>query len=150
MSWLAEHGFVLLQSAGIIGSLLFTGLQLSRDARARRVENRFTITRNHREIWRGFLADPDLGRVLNEEVDLESAPVTEQERVFVTSIILHLNAAYTAYRENMAPISEGLLDDVLEFFAMPIPASVWKTTKRLRDADFQTFVDTARSRDASR
>lgn len=140
MSWLAEHGFTLLQSVGIIGSLLFIGLQLSRDARARRVENRITITRNHREIWRGFLADPALGRVLDNEVDLVARPVTEKERIFVTSIILHLNAAYTAYREGMAPVPERLSNDVRELFSKPIPHAVWLVSEHLRDSLFRDFV----------
>jgi len=141
MSWLAQHGFTLLQSAGIIGSLIFTGLQLNLDARSRRVENRLDITRQHREIWRNFSSDPTLSRVLIEHADLDTTPITQHERVFVTSIILHLNAAFTAYREGMAPIPEGLSADVQEFFSKPIPSSVWNESKQMRDAEFRRFVD---------
>ncbi len=140
MSWLAEHGFTLLQSAGIIGSLLFTGLQLNLDARARRVENRLKLTQNHREIWRAFSTDPALVRVLDNEVDLESEPVTEQERSFVTSIILHMNSAFTAYEEGMAPVPEGFTLDVAELFAKPIPSAIWKQDRRFRDKAFCEFV----------
>jgi hypothetical protein len=43
-NWLRDHWFVLLQSAGIIGGLLFTGISLRIDARVRRVGNLLAIT----------------------------------------------------------------------------------------------------------
>src|SRR5947209_4326057 len=96
-----KNWFTFLQSAGIIASLFFTGLALRSETRARRITSLFTITQHHREIWTQLYKERELVRVLSPDVDLSRSPVTDEEELFVTLLILHLNTSYRAMREQV-------------------------------------------------
>jgi hypothetical protein len=49
-SWI-DRNFNLIQTVGIIGSLLMTAAASRRVAKAREIENLLTITENHRNLW---------------------------------------------------------------------------------------------------
>lgn len=141
LEWIGEHWFDLLQSVGIIGSLLYTGLSLRIDARVRRVNNRFAITEQHRGIWTQFYRRPELARVVKTKIDLTSAPVTEDEELFVTLVILHLNSVYYAMKDGVFLKPEGIQKDVASLFSLPIPRDVWERSKPLQDREFVRFVE---------
>ena len=88
-NWLSSNWFVLLQSLGIIGGLIFTGVSLWIDARVRRVSNLISLTNQHRDIWTEVYRRPALARVLDPHADTDLAPVTAEEEIFVTLLILH-------------------------------------------------------------
>src|ERR1044072_173514 len=99
LDWLQGNWFTLLQSAGIIGSLLFTGVSLRMDAKVRRVGNLLRMTEGHRNIWSELYVRPELARVTNGSVDLAKEPVTNLEELFVSFLILHLSGSYRALQE---------------------------------------------------
>lgn len=142
--WFGQHWFVFLQSAGIIGSLLFTAFTIRSDLRERRVSNLFELTKHHREIWKNVFSLPDLARVSDPSPDLKQTPVTSTERLFVLLVILHLSAAFRAIQSGLLRAPEGLRHDVDSFFSLPIPASVWEQMKELQDDDFIRFVELSR------
>lgn len=90
-NWLTQNWFVLLQSAGIIGSLLFTGIAIYSDTKSRRVSNLVALTRQHRDIWTDFSKRPELARVLDAKAKIGATPVSSDEEIFVTVLVLHLN-----------------------------------------------------------
>lgn len=139
--WLVHHGESLLESIGIIGGLLFTGIALHRDSRARRVENLFTITQHHRELWRMGAENPSLARVLIPERDVLNEPPSPQERLFVRSLILHLGTVYRAIKLDEILQPQGLEGDVRSFFLKPVPRLVWGDEKRFQDHDFVVYVE---------
>jgi len=47
-----------------VGGLLFTGITLRADAKAKRLQSLFTITQNHRQIWTEIHDRPELSRIL--------------------------------------------------------------------------------------
>lgn len=143
-AWFGNNWFIFLQSAGIIGSLLFTGISIGIDARARRVSNLLTLTQQHRDIWENLYARPELIRVLDPAANLPHDPVTTAEEVFVILLILHLNAAYRAIRGGFLRGPDELQRDVQTFFSLPIPRIVWERAKNFQDKDFVRFVDAAR------
>src|SRR5687768_3935634 len=98
--WIGQNWFLFLQSAGIIGSLLFTGISSRRDTKARRIENLIKIYADHREIWTEFYKQPHLARVVDPDAD-QKIPVTEREKIFVTLIVLHVSAMFHAIREGL-------------------------------------------------
>lgn len=147
VSWFAESWFVLLQSVGIIGSLVFTGLTLRHDIRTRRITNLITITQQHREIWTKLYDRPELARVTKLSVDLQATPMTTAEELFVHLLILHLNCSYHALKDKLFIKPEGLQKDLDRFFSCTIPKLVWERTKGLHDSDFVEFVEKNRGTD---
>src|SRR5260221_13307070 len=67
LNWASDNWFILLQSLGIIGGLLFTAASLRLDEKTRRVGNLMAITKNHREIWTALYDRPELSRVLDAD-----------------------------------------------------------------------------------
>src|SRR5438105_5056258 len=93
LQWVSQNWFSLLQSIGIIGSLLFTGISLRMDARTRRASNVLTITQQHHELWTNFLKRPELSRVLDPNADLKSNAVTREEQMFILLLLVHLSTS---------------------------------------------------------
>ena len=143
LTWLTLHWLDLLQSISIVGGLLFTGIALRTDARSRRLQSLFAITKNHREIWSECRDRAELGRILDPKANLATKPITEEERMFVTFLILHLKTAYEASRSCFYIPPEALSKDIASFFSLPIPKAVWTKAKEFQDKRFVTFVEQA-------
>jgi hypothetical protein len=78
--WLSQNWFSLFSSAGIIGGLWFTAVSLRSETKTRRVANFLTVTGNYRDIWKEFLNQPKLSRVLDASANVESQPVTPRRK----------------------------------------------------------------------
>lgn len=141
--WIGGHGFDLLEGLGITASLLFATIALRREEKSRHTANLLAITAAHREIWSELFRRPDLKRVIAPQVDLAKKPVTEEESLFVTFLILHLNAVFKANRARMFVPAATLQKDIAMFFVLPIPQAVWKKSRSLQEADFVAFVEDA-------
>ena len=144
LSLLADNWFTLLQSVGIIGGLLFTGISIRRESHAKQINNLITITRQHRDIWTELYRRPDLSRVLDPDADLRKDPVTLEEELFVGLLIHHLNSVYHAMQAGLFMSPEGLEADIRQFFSLPIPKSVWRSRQDLQDRSFAQFVNSRR------
>lgn len=142
-----ERWVDLLQSTGIIWSIVYSAWSGRRDLVSRWVENRFLATRHHRELWQELSDHPELRRVEKRNVDLARDPIQLEEERFVNMVILHLNASYFAMRNGFLPVPEGLDADICSFLALPIPREVWERTRDLRDRRFVEFVEGALARD---
>ena len=88
--WFADNWFVLLQSAGIIASLVFTFHSLRSQTKASRVSNLLAITESHREFWSELLHRPELKRVLDEQAKASGGNY-QGEEIFITFVIFHVN-----------------------------------------------------------
>lgn len=139
--WVAQNWFTLLQSIGIVASLVFTAVSLRADTKTRRVDNLFVITENHREVWTRFADRPGLRRVLDVVADPRQEQITSEEEIFVNSVLFHLNGVFYAQKAGLAFGIEGLRRDVRWFLSLPIPRAVWGKTKALQNADFVAFVE---------
>ena len=149
LNWLTHNWFTFLQSAGIIGSLVFTAMALLIDAKERRISNLFVLTKQHRDIWTQLYRRPDLARVLDPDPDLQSEPVTDEEEIFVSLLILHLSSAHAAMRVDMFKRPEGIEADIQEFFSYPIPRKIWDKLRLLQEDEFVAFVEKALTRTGS-
>ena len=143
LHWITNHATRLLESAGIIGSLLFTTVTLRRDARSRHIANLITLTAQHRDIWERFYDKPHLSRVRDSKADLKNQPPTRDESLFVNLLILHLHCWYQAIKRDEVTPPHGLGMDVGAFYSLPIPHLIWQQRKSLQDTDFARFVDDA-------
>ncbi len=145
LNWASDNWFILLQSLGIIGGLLFTAASLRLDEKTRRVGNLMAITKNHREIWTALYDRPELSRVLDADADLEQRAITREEEWFLRFLILHLNTVHHALKSGVLLKLDGLHKDIRWFFSLPLPQAVWEKTKWLQDSDFVGFVEACRS-----
>lgn len=143
-NWFTDHWFDLLQTIGIVGSLLFSAYTTRRDEESRRIANLISINQEHRQIWKELYAHPELSRVTAKNVDLISAPVTDQEEVLVNSLIIHLDTVHRAIRSGLYVKIEGLQADIRDFFSLPIPKAVWNKVKPFQNADFVHYIEAAR------
>lgn len=143
LSWVREHWFDLVQSVGIIGGLVYTGRVVRIDAKARRIQTLFALTKQHRQIWSLMHKNPGLIRVIDPKADVATKPVTPEEELFVTFVILHLSDAYQAAMAGFFVTPQGLAEDVRGFFSMPVPGDVWRRKMTLQDRDFVAFVEAA-------
>lgn len=139
--WITEHWFDLLQTLGIVGSLLLAAYATRKDERARRIGNSIAISEQYRQIWKELYDRPKLSRALDKDVDLEKKPISGQEELFVTMLISHLSTVFRAMKHGEFVKLEGLQNDVREFFALPIPKAVWEKLRPFQDANFAKFIE---------
>lgn len=146
LDWVSHNWFSLLQSVGIIGSLLFAGLALRMDAKERRNSNTLTVAQEHRELWANFYMMPELSRVLDPNADLAAQPVTRKEGMFILQLVVHLHTALEVLNGGkFASSDEALHKDIKWFFSLPIPSAVWEQAKARQDAEFVYFVESCRT-----
>ena len=140
-AWLGQNWFLLVQTALFTVCLFLIASALYLDSRARRVANLIQLTKDHRELWERMYSEPELSRILDPDADLRKTPVQPGEEVFVVFLILHLSSFYYGTRSGFCPRPEGLRNDIVRFFSLPIPRAVWKKVKALQDTPFVEFVD---------
>jgi hypothetical protein len=127
--------------AAMIASLLIAALELRHANKAHKVSNLIAINRHHWELWSQLYQYPKLERILSPTPDLEQKPVTAGEIRFVNSVILHLNTARKAESAGMFIEADGTEMDVADFFALPIPKSVWSKSRAFHDRKLVEFVE---------
>jgi hypothetical protein len=142
--WFYQNWFDLLQSAGIVASLLFTASALRLDTRTRQVSNLLSLTESHKTLWTEFYRRPELHRILDERAIVRQQEITREEEILVTLAILHLNSTFYAQKLGLLFKLEGLRRDVAWFFSLPIPRMVWEKSKVLQNDDFVEFVEKCR------
>jgi hypothetical protein len=143
--WISEHWVELVQSVGIIGGLLFGAYTTHKDEKARRIGNLIAVNEQYGRIWRELYERPELSRILDKDADLTKEPVSDEERLFVKMLILHLDTVRRATKAGMLVRIEGLRDDIRHFFALPIPKAVWEKIKPFQDRDFVRFIETSQA-----
>src|SRR5215813_5807988 len=102
VAWFSGNWFTLLNSIGIIGSLLFTAISLQSESKTRRIANLLTLTQNHREVWSKILRHPILARVLDASANSMERSISVSERLFMNMLIQHLGSAYEAIKMGLA------------------------------------------------
>ncbi|HEY3489579.1 MAG TPA: hypothetical protein VGK27_05585 [Candidatus Deferrimicrobiaceae bacterium] len=143
VQWLSTNWFSVIQTLGIMSSLLFTAHTLRSNNKSQRIANLFQITQYHRDMWANTFEHPELQVIFDPAVDLSRRQVTREERIFVTMMILHLNATFEAIEANaIAPI-DGLRKDIVDFFSLPIPRVIWNDIRKYQNKRFVKFVQTS-------
>ncbi len=145
LQWVIDNWPVEINAIGVIGGLVFAAIAYRSEAKTRRIANLLTITANREHIWKKFYSRPELTRVVDPSVDLVKKPITPAEEEFVTSVILHINSAYYAMKDDLVVKLEELRWDVGAFMSLPLPRAVWEKTKKYQNSDFIAFVEMCRT-----
>jgi hypothetical protein len=139
--WMSHNWFPFVQTVTLAAGFVLIGVALLFDARARRVANLIRLTEQHRDLWERMYVQPELARIFDIGADTTDKAVTSHEETFVIFIILHLSTTYYAMRSGVFRRSQGLRNDIVRFFSLPIPHAVWEKVKDLQDAPFVNFVE---------
>ena len=143
--WFVNNAVNLLSAFGIVGSLFITAMSFRSEAKTRRIANLLSITANHREVWKVFVNNKALTRVLAASADTFKQPITEAEKAFVTLVITHISSVYYAMNDQLVINLDGLRRDIVQFLSLPIPREVWEKIRVLQNDDFVTFVESCRN-----
>lgn len=141
IAFITRNWIDILQSTGIIAGLFTSAYTIHKNAQVQRVQNLFTLTKNHREIWNQVVERPDLARILDPNPDLRQDPITNAERLFVLFLILHLASSFEATKHGMYFAEQGLRADICDFFALPIVQLIWDDAKKYQQSEFVRFVE---------
>jgi len=144
VSWFGSHWYSLLESLGIIGSLIFTGLTVRRDLAARRVTEHLTLAGQHRRLWGQLHRRRGLERVLESNRDLDKEPITREEQLFLELAFVHFHTGWLICRDNdsLTPVRVLALD-ARHFFTLPAPSAVWAGVRQSYQPEFVAFVEEA-------
>src|ERR1035438_1416573 len=141
LHWLAEHWFDLTQTIGIIGGLLFTALSIRSGEKVQAITNTIAVNEQYSRIWHEFYERPTLARILKKDVDLNRQPVSNDEALFVKTLLLLLDVVRRTMNAGIFVKIQGLQKDIQDFFTLPIPKAVWEEIKPFQDRDFVLFVE---------
>lgn len=139
--WIADNWFSIIQTLGVVGGLLFTGLSLRQGILTERVKFQFDLSENHANIWREIFDNPNLARLLDPNADMEIFPITRQEEVFVKLLIHHLGCAHEAWSHGLIEKPSGVDDDIRRFFNLPIPKFAWNRLRQFQSSKLVHFIE---------
>ncbi len=140
LPWVQEHWFDFVQSLGIVASVALTAASLRRESRGRRMADHLTLVAQHRELWIDVSRRPELGRILQAEVDLVERPISMVEEDYLNLVIVHYTTGWLMAREGGLVNLKVLAGDARAFFSLPIPKTVWEQTAPLLDPAFVAFI----------
>lgn len=140
VEWLAANWFTFIQTAGVVGGLLYNAAMLRMDTKVRRTEVILSLTEAHRDIWERLIEQPSLNRVLDPEANVHARPPTPAERRFVQLVIHHLATVRQAVKERAYDASPGMDEDIREFLTLPIPSAVASAMLPYQAPDFQEYL----------
>lgn len=142
-SWVGQNWFNVIQTAGIVGGLLFGACAARREAKAREFENHLKITALHRELWSGVTSNPSLARVVEQNPDIVRSPITLAEQEFLNLAINHFQTGWRFAKSGSLVGLDEMTSDVRNFFSLPLPRRVWEKSKQFRNLQFVRFVEEA-------
>lgn len=135
------YWFDLTQTTAIVVGFVFTALGYSLESRYRRAEFTLQATAAHRKIWSTIHSNPELGRILdpNREIDLE--PVSESEDAFLLTVLLHLASIHQASLLGLYPDSPEMIADIRRFFSLPAPRRILTKYRPFQSQEFSSFLE---------
>jgi hypothetical protein len=145
-SWFDVNWFNLIQTAGIMGSLLLTAAAAIREARAREIENLLTIGEHHRELWSGAYQRPELERIFQTNVEVIATPPKVAEEEFLNLVMVQYQITWCIAKTGGLVTLKELAADMRGFFSLPLPHAVWEKSKVHRNPQFVQFVERALGR----
>ena len=141
--WLNAHWFDVVQTLGIVSSILLTSAALRSQAVSQNLGHYLTLVADHRELWSEAHRRPDLARIFRADVNLKVEPMTTAEEEFLNLAIEHFATGWLMARGTRFLHLQGLAADAATFFSRPLPRCAWDRTKHARDPRFVRFVEHA-------
>ena len=144
LPWAQDNWFTLLQTLGIVFSLVYTARSFRQGIRDQRTAQRLSLASHHRELWSSAHRESSLRRITADTADLITHPITVEEREFLLEVIYHFQTCWELARDGSLVSLEALQLDASEFFSLPIPWRVWCDSRAGRDRRFVEFIEGCR------
>ena len=144
LSWVENNWFQLLQTVGVVGGLVFTGISIRQSTRARKASDLLALTDQHRELWNEVYSRPGLERVFAPQADLLGKPISITEERFLNEVIVHFQMGWQLATSGSLLTLDAMKADVNAFFTLPLPRAVWEATRVGRDPEFVRFIESCR------
>ena len=141
IEFLLKNALSIVQSLGIIGGLLFAGLNFRREGKAKRAANYVTLVQNYRDVWKLRISNPELMRVLDNTIDVTKEKISDAEAQFVSFLLFHLTTYFQLRKNGQIDKIEAIGDDIRKFFNAPLVKKFWEENKRFYNSDFVEFVE---------
>ncbi|MDR3562008.1 MAG: hypothetical protein P4N59_11320 [Negativicutes bacterium] len=146
LSWVKSEWFSVVQTVGVVGGLIFTGITIGRDAKAKEVANALAFAERHRQFWSEAIERPELHRVFVENADLGKEPMTAAVEIFLNLAFVQYETGWLIAKKIDSSDLKPLKSDVRKFFALPLPHAAWEKNSDCHHPRFVRFV--ARAIDA--
>jgi hypothetical protein len=136
----------IVGAAGVIFSLLYLGLQVRADARARRTATISQEFRAQSDFQRSLGLDADAADIYYRGLR-DPAALSDVERVrfslMVDSIFRGLEVSYYYVEEGQieSGIWQGLSATMQDLLAYPGARAVWRTRSHQHSPEFQSFIE---------
>lgn len=143
-AFLEANWFNVVQTFGIIASLLFTAMTLRQGLRSTRITSLLALEEQHRELWSELHRRPELARILDPAPDLVGQPVSSAEAEYLNTVFVHFCTGWRLATEHRILLEDDLGRDIAEFLKNPIPSQVWTRTTGIRERRFVAFVEKVR------
>lgn len=144
-AFLEANWFTVIQSVGIIASLLFAAVTLRQESKSKRMTALLVLQEQHRDLWSELHRRPELTRILEPAPDLVAKPVTAAEAEFLNTVFVHFCTGWRLATEHRILSPSDLERDIVTFLDIPIPLQVWLRTIGIREKRFLEFVEKARA-----
>ena len=143
LAWIKSNWFPVVQTVGVIGGFIFTGVTIRQEARARETQNLLAFAERHRSLWSEIAERPELHRIIATNADLAAKPVTPAEEVALNLVLVHFELGWRMARSVDRSDLKPLAKDIRKFFTLPFPHAAWNATKDCHNQRFVRFVETA-------
>lgn len=116
---------------------------MKREKASRNLSNLLTLKQEHRELWKGLHDNPELARVLKEDVEVASEPLNFVEEIFLHQVIVHAAVTYELLEAGTPVDKSGFKKDVGDFFRRPLPRASWLGVRDAHRKEFVSFLEGA-------
>lgn len=142
MKSLFKHNWADPSSAiAAIVSTLLAASGLASDKREKKAEFQFFVDQSYERVWSKHNENPALWRITQDCIDLEKNPVTLEEERFILLLLNHVTSTLKAIRFGVYDKPDQIEEDILSFFAKPIPMSVALKHKSLQTNEIRDLLD---------
>lgn len=114
-----------------------------REAKAKETENLLKLAEQHRALWESMAQRNELDRILRQDVDIISQPITAAEEESINLAMVLFRTTWSISTAGGIVTPKELAADVRHFFSLPLPRTIWEKTKEFRNPEFVRFVDRA-------
>jgi len=144
--------FSVVQTAGIVGGLVFYGITCQQQAgaqreqadaqrqqaRAQETQNLIAFSERHRAFWREAYRNPELQRVFSVTARAESLSTIEEE--FINEALVFYEVSWRIVKNSYQEYLKPLAKDLARFLSFPLALATWNKTREVRDEQFAEFV----------
>jgi hypothetical protein len=138
--------FTLVQTVGIIASLLFTAYELRRNRASCIAANEIKLIELHRDLWRMTIDQPSLMRPFGHDLKPDELKLSIAESRFVNLLFLHISGAFRLTEAGEVRRTGDFRGDLKELLARPAIRNFWEANQRYHDARFVAFVNSCAPR----